>query len=129
MGLVTKGDFNEYVSESPIQLGIFGSPTQTYTVSEIDTKGAEEITVQVTNGVLNSETGIISQGDSTNLTASFYSDVGMGYTSVPLGILNLGTNSSDMWFGITGHYKLKIIFNNADINFSTKVTYKVVVKK
>jgi hypothetical protein len=129
MSLVIKGDFTEYVSPAPIDLGVFGSPTQTYTVSEFDTKGAQELTVQITNGVVNSETGVITGGNSTNVTASFYGDIGMGYASVPLGVVNLGSNSSDLWFGITGHYKLKIFINNTDISFPTKVSYKVVVKK
>ena len=129
MSLVTKGDFNETASLSPINLGIFGELDQTHIVSGIDTRGALEVTVQVTNGIEDPETNGITEGDSTNLNVIFYGDVGLGYTSVPIGVLNLGSNSSDMWFGITGHYKLKIMFNNLDKSFATKVNYKVVVKK
>jgi len=129
MSLITKGDFTEYGNNEPIELGILGSDTQFTTVDGFDTKGALELTVQITNGVINSSDGSISQGDSTNLSVIFYADLGLGYTTIPIGALNLGTNSSDIWFGITGHYQLKILINNADQTNSTKVNYKVVVKK
>jgi hypothetical protein len=129
MSLVVKGDFSEFVSESPIELGVFGTDTQYHEVSGFDTKGALELTVQVTNGIVNPVTGAITEGDSSNVTATFYGDIGMGYATVPLGQMNLGSNTSDIWFGIVGHYKLKIIFNNTDPSYPSKVTYKVVVKK
>jgi predicted ATP-dependent serine protease len=127
MGLVTKGDFNEYVSESPIQLGIFGSPTQTYTVSDIDVSGAKEITIQLNNGMVG-EDGSLT-GGSDHVTISVYGDTGIGYTTVALKTLNVEANTSNILVVPTGISKIKVVFANTDAINTATILYNILVKR
>jgi hypothetical protein len=124
MSIVVRGDFDEYVNASPVT--ILAGATHTY-ATEIVTKGADEITVQVWNGTLQ-ENGSITGGASTSVDVYIYGNLGTGYATIPSGIMNLGTNSSDIMFVNTGSYKIQLKIYNGGVA-STVVNYKVVVKR
>jgi len=125
MSLVIKGEFDVY-DESVIDLSASGGTHATFTRIDYDVKGADEITLFIINGV--DEVNGIENGNSTNLDVNIYGDVGLGYTTVPITTGNLGANSSDMIFCLTGFYKLKVEFVNLDSS-ATIASYRLVVKK
>jgi hypothetical protein len=124
MSTITKGDFDEYTNASPVTVA--SGATHTY-ATEIVTKGAEEITVQVWNGTLQAN-GTITGGDSTSVDVNIYGNLGTGYATVSSGLMNLGANSSDIMYVNKGNYKMQLKITNSGA-VSTVVNYKVVVKK
>lgn len=109
-------------------LAVSGTPENVASVTDIDVKGAKEITIYCVNGLMDETDTIISNGDSLDVDVQVFGSVGDGYTVVPIGSCNLGANSSDMIFLNTGIYKIKIIFTNNDAVNATNITYKIVVK-
>lgn len=123
MVFVIKGDFDEYTNSTPVSLTAGSSHYKT----DIDTKGALEVTVLVFNGTLQ-ENGSITGGDSTSVDVLVYGNLGSGYATVASGLMNLVDNSSDILYVNPSSYKMKLEIKNTG-SVTTVVNYKVVVKR
>jgi len=98
------------------------------TVNEIDVKGASKIILNFINGIIDGNGNIIN-GNSTNLTVYIYGSVDNVYSTNPIGISNVGANSSDFLSIKGGLYKIKLDFENNDTINSTVITYIVSIIK
>lgn len=125
MNTVIKGDFTEYTGKQLLSTNREGH--HTFIVNNIDVRGAKEISVQFVNGEIK-ENGVISGGNSNNVTMNIYGSLGSEYTTNPIGIINNNVNSSDVIFTKTGFYFMKFRIINNDTASSSIVSYKVLVK-
>jgi predicted metal-binding protein len=125
VSLVSKGDFCELSGQDNITHSTGNKPRVIF--KDINVKGANEVGIQIFNGILGSNGGITG-GNSKNITVIIFGSLGEVYTTKPIGIMNLKENSSDILFISSCMYLVKLEFINGDKIRSSTVSYKVLIK-
>ena len=127
MSLVTHGDFTK-VGGTAITLTASGGETPSVSISDIDIYGASNVTIQLLNGVYQSN-GTIDDGDSTKITVSAYGNTGIGYASDVLATMDVGANSNRILSVPIGDFLMKVTFTNTDVENASTIKYMIVVRK